>query len=58
MDLKLYKNREYCKNIKCKILERNKSLCKLCNAYKFHKWLKKNNYQIIKGDDAKCLKDG
>lgn len=57
-----YQSREYCKSISCcvqsaimdksnsyiTVKELKEKMCKRCEAYKFHKWLKANNYIIFK----------
>jgi hypothetical protein len=51
-----YQKREFCKDVKCKylkiqVLEALREECrKHCphSAWKFHQWLQKNGYKIIK----------
>jgi len=57
---RMYQSREYCRDIECRtqyliegaynseIEAAYKERCHKCGAYKFHKWLKENNYQIRK----------
>lgn len=55
-----YESREYCRDIECKIQKiiddpekdlnkQAKKYCRdICDAYKFHQWLKENDYEIRK----------
>lgn len=50
-----YKSREYCRDIDCetqRLIDKGhwiaEETCKHCRAYKFHDWIKKNGYKIIK----------
>jgi len=61
--MKEYQSREYCKDINCwiqKNIENNiyfkafkEEICQKCEAYKFHKWLRKNGYKIVKEEEVK-----
>ena len=45
-----YKKYEYCKDIKCMALYKGKCCREGCEfgAKHFHKWLKENNFKIVK----------
>jgi len=56
---KMYQSREFCRDFNCNIQniiddpkrsnKQAKEYChEVCLAYKFHKWIKENNYQIRK----------
>ena len=56
---KIYQSREFCRDFNCNIQniiddpkrsnKQAKEYChEVCLAYKFHKWIKENNYQLRK----------
>jgi hypothetical protein len=61
-----YEGREFCRSIDCVmqirideniVVDVAKKYChECCDAYKFHKWLQENGYQIVK--DAKFCECG
>lgn len=68
--MKEYKSRDFCKDAGCSIQylidnkeEKNlkedpKNFCKAeCAAYRFHKWLKENDYKIVKDIDYTAIND-
>lgn len=51
--IKLYKNKEFCKSIKCVALHKDKCKADRClkTAKEFYHWLNENNFCI-----SKCIK--
>ena len=50
-----YKPGTYCKDKKCvRLSDKNKSVkcADACGAYDFHKWLKKNGFEIVRIKEA------
>lgn len=43
-----YKNGDFCISINCESLHDDNKSCSECKAYKFHDYLKKNGFEIVK----------